>query len=335
MENASLLHDNLASYCCLESNSLDLESFKLLLCDLFTDFESAKSDNDSNDKEEKIKFLFDLFDRDKDGRLNESEIKFLWSNWVERLQSQLKFALVIVDMQNDFITGSLAVPNAADCVPVINQLIGQIKFDKLVYTLDSHPADHISFFANVNSYRVEEVNGQQQFDRDAISMFDKVKIRADDGTIVEQILWPVHCIHNSDGARLHKDLIVVNDAKSVRVLKGASKNCDSYSAFFDNLKLTKTEMDDQLKQIDVLFVTGVAFDFCVGATAKDALDLGYAVVLLEDACRGIAAESIERTRLELASKGCAFAGSDEVAGIVSLKQRKFQIGLQLARRLFL
>ena len=334
MENPSLLHDNLASYCRLEANSLDLESFKLLLCDLFTDFEAAKSDNDADKaKEEKIKFLFDLFDQDKDGRLNESETKFMWSNWVEKLQSNLKFALVIVDMQNDFIGGSLAVSNAADCLPVINRLIGQIKFDKLVYTLDSHPADHISFFKNINSCQVEEVNGEQQFDREAIRMFDKVKIRLDDGTIVEQILWPVHCVRDSDGEKLHKDLIVVD--KSVQVRKGESKNYDSYSAFFDNLKGNKTEMDDRLKEIDVLFITGVALDYCVGATTVDALGLGYATVLVEDACRGIAAKSIEQTKLELQSKGCIFATSEEVASIVGLKERKFQIGLQLAKRLFL
>lgn len=338
MENPSLLHDNLASYCRLELNSLDLESFKLLLCDLFSDLQSAKGDNERDKRnDEQIKCLFDLFDQDKDGRLNEGEIKFMWSNWVEKLQAHLRFALVIVDVQNDFISGSLPVPKAVDCVPVINRLISKIKFDQVIYTLDCHPSNHISFFANVNSYRVEEVNGKQQFDKKAISLFDKVKFKRDDGTVVEQILCPVHCVQDGDGVKLHKDLIVVDDARSVRILKGLSKDCDSYSAFFDNLKVNKTEFDERLKEakIDVLFVTGVATDYCVGATTRDALDLGYATVLVEDACRGIDAKTIEQTKTELRSKGCVFVSSGEVEDIVGLKERKFQVGLQLARRLFL
>lgn len=334
MESPSLLHDNLASYFHFEMNSLDLESFKLLLRDLFTDLQNGDSDK-KND--EQIKQLFDLFDQDKDGRLNERETAFMWTNWARKLQTGLRTALVIVDVQNDFISGSLPVPNAVDCVPVINRLISQIPFDRLVYTQDCHPADHISFFANVNSDRVEEVNGKKQFDRQAISQFDKVKLKRDDGTVIEQILWPVHCVQGSDGVQLHKDLIGVNDARAVRILKGLSKDCDSYSAFFDNLKAGKTDFDERLKEakIDVLFVTGVATDYCVGSTTRDGLELGYAAVLVEDACRGIDTKTIEQMKAELQSKGCVLVNSDQVEAMVTLKERKFQIGLQLARRLFL
>lgn len=312
-----------------QSHPLDLKSFKLLLKELFTDY-SERQESDAIQ-------LFNLFDRDQDGLLNESEFKFMWSNWVEKFL-RIRFGLMVVDMQNDFINGSLAIKNCpakqdgADCVPVINQLIENIKFDKLIYTLDWHPDDHISFFKNVGNYQIESVNGCHQFDEHSVKMFDKVELKID-GKTVEQILWPVHCVQNSEGAQLHQDLIVPDD--SLKVWKGTARNCDSYSAFFDNLKQNKTELDQLLKQnkIDVLFISGLAIDYCISGTIIDALNLDYSTILIKDACKVIHEKVSEQTRFKLKQKGCLFVNSNEVNDIVKMNVRLFEIGLQFAKKL--
>ncbi len=174
-------------------------------------------------------------------------------------------ALVIVDVQNDFCPGgALPVPEGDRVVEVINRL--QPRFDLVVATQDWHPADHGSFAANHPGRRP----GQQ------------IELAG-----LLQVLWPVHCVQNTPGAEFHPGLERRGIARVFR--KGADPSVDSYSGFFDNGHRVSTGLGEYLKGRDVteVYVCGLATDYCVKATALDALGLGFKTYLVEDACRGV------------------------------------------------
>ena len=88
---------------------------------------------------------------------------------------------------------------------------------------------------------------------------------------IGQKMWPAHCIQNSDGAKLHSNLILVDESdkmkrKFIYTNKGQKPDIDSYSGFFDNCKLNKTDLDKNLKSYEItdLYVCGLAADVCVG-----------------------------------------------------------------------
>lgn len=174
--------------------------------------------------------------------------------------------LLIVDVQNDFCCGgSLEVKDAADIIPVINSLVDSFNRsgDLVVATKDWHPANHGSFASNSggNIGELGELNG------------------------LIQVWWPDHCVEYTRGAELHSELKTINNT----VNKGCDPGVDSYSGFFDNGRLNKTELDDILKSNDIeeLYVVGLATDYCVKFTVLDALSLGYRVNLILDGCRGV------------------------------------------------
>ncbi len=174
-------------------------------------------------------------------------------------------ALVIVDVQNDFCPGgALPVPQGDEVVAAINRL--QPRFDLVVATQDWHPADHGSFAANHPGRRPGE-HGELA------------------GLL--QVLWPVHCVQNTPGAEFHPGLERRGIARVFR--KGADPSVDSYSGFFDNGHRVSTGLGEYLKGRDVteVYVCGLATDYCVKATALDALGLGFKTYLVEDACRGV------------------------------------------------
>ncbi|MBN2907810.1 MAG: bifunctional nicotinamidase/pyrazinamidase [Rhodobacteraceae bacterium] len=174
-------------------------------------------------------------------------------------------ALIVIDVQNDFCPGgALAVPGGDEIVPRVNALLDE--FQTRVLTQDWHPADHSSFAANhpgMAPYQVIEM------------------------PYGAQILWPVHCVQDTPGAEFHPDLDVAKADHIVR--KGFRPEIDSYSAFFENDHETPTGLDDYLsaRGIDHVTLVGLATDFCVLYSALDAVRLGYAVTVLEGACRGI------------------------------------------------
>jgi nicotinamidase/pyrazinamidase len=174
-------------------------------------------------------------------------------------------ALIIVDVQNDFLPGgALAVGKGDEVIPVINKV--QDKFDLIVATQDWHPANHGSFAANHEGKKVGE----------SISLNG-----------LDQILWPVHCVENSIGADFHKSLDKQNWREVFK--KGSNPEVDSYSGFFDNGRKEKTGLGDFLKAngIENVFVTGLAADYCVKFTVLDALDLGFNTYLIADATKGV------------------------------------------------
>ena len=174
-------------------------------------------------------------------------------------------ALILVDIQNDFLPGgALAVPEGDAVIPICNSI--RDRFDLVVATQDWHPRDHGSFAANHPGHAVGEtidLNG------------------------LKQILWPVHCVQNSPGAEFAKDLRMLPTDRVFQ--KGTDPGIDSYSGFFDNGHRKSTGLDDYLKSKSVtdVFVAGLATDYCVKFTALDARSLGYRVHLIVDACRGV------------------------------------------------
>lgn len=173
-------------------------------------------------------------------------------------------ALLIIDVQNDFLTGgALAVPGGEDTIPVINRL--QQKFSFVVATQDWHPKDHESF-AGVHHKGPGET----------ILLHGK-----------KQVLWPEHCVQNSFGAKLFSGLDTTKISGIVR--KGMDKKTDSYSCFFDNDHRQATGMDDLLKKntITNIYLTGLATDYCIKYSALDACALGYRTFVIRDAVQGV------------------------------------------------
>lgn len=174
-------------------------------------------------------------------------------------------ALIIVDVQNDFLPGgALAVPQGDEVIEPINQLAA--RFPILIATQDWHPEHHGSFAANHPGKEVGdivELNGLQQR------------------------LWPVHCVQGTPGAEFHPGLENIRAAHIVR--KGTDAQVDSYSGFFDNNRQKSTGLAELLKQLGVstVYIVGLATDYCVKFTALDAVQLGLRTYVIPEACRGV------------------------------------------------
>lgn len=199
-------------------------------------------------------------------------------------------ALLIVDVQNDFLPGgALQVPEGDRIIPVINNI--QKYFRLIVATRDWHPVNHGSFASNHAGKKPGEMirlHGQSQ------------------------ILWPDHCVQGSPGAEISP---LLNQALINNVIfKGSDPDIDSYSAFYDNGHLKETGLHAYLKRngITTLYVTGLAADYCVYYTVKDAVLLGYETYLLTDATRGVnmQADDTQKAFEELRRIGAQLMTSD-------------------------
>lgn len=301
-------------FCKNNNLPLNLEKFKKMLSDLLTGANGKAYDV----PESKIKELFETFDRNKDGVLDDSEFQNVSKHFIQPLTKPIT-ALLVIDVQYDFIDGSLALKNcpakqeAYDVIPIINNLIDKYPFDVVVYTYDYHPEDHISFFENLKLYPLSEQNKPI----DDIFCFDTVSFKGPPE--MNQKLWPVHCVQNTKGSELHSELKVAKD--SLAIYKGTNSAVDSYSAFFDNFKLTKTCLDEELKRKNVthVFICGLAFDYCVSFTAIDAVELGYATVVIEDATRGTEESNILKMKEKLKSVNCVLADSCDIQNLLNGK----------------
>ena len=174
-------------------------------------------------------------------------------------------ALLVIDVQPDFCPGGpLAVPGGDTIVPLINQFAG--KFETVVLTQDWHPADHISFAPN----------------HPGLTPFETISL-----PYGEQVLWPTHCVMATKGAALHPNLAIPHASLILR--KGSHRNVDSYSAFLEADRTTKTGLDGYFsaRGITEIYLCGLATDFCVAWSAEDARKFGFAATIIEDACRAI------------------------------------------------
>src|SRR5208282_5691839 len=106
-------------------------------------------------------------------------------------------------------------------------------------------------------------------------------------TYGKQELWPDHCVQDSYGAEFRTDLSVPRAELILR--KGFHAAIDSYSAFRENDRSTKTGLGGYLHErgFERIFIAGLAFDFCVRYSAEDAYGEGFPVLVIEDTCRAI------------------------------------------------
>ncbi len=193
-------------------------------------------------------------------------------------------------MQVDFMPGgALAVPEGNEIIPVINNL--QEKFDLVIATQDWHPENHVSFASNHENK----------------NPFDTI-----DWQEMEQVLWPDHCVQNTSGADFHPQL----EMKKVEAIfrKGMNWKIDSYSGFYDNGHKKNTGLAGYLRERKAveLYFCGLAADFCVYFSIKDALKEGFSVTLIEDATKPINPKNFENIKKELTEKGCKIISSFSV-----------------------
>uniref|UniRef100_A0A0N4Z7C5 nicotinamidase n=1 Tax=Parastrongyloides trichosuri TaxID=131310 RepID=A0A0N4Z7C5_PARTI len=220
-------------------------------------------------------------------------------------------ALIIVDVQNDFMNGSLCIKNGPagedplEIVDPINLLITSNFFDCIIFTKDWHPPNHISFFENIHdSDRVLSECSSDPQCFDCVYFEKPINFR--------QRLFPKHCICNTEGASIYGDIIVPPD--SVVINKGTNTFYDSYSGFFDNLKVHKTELENILKErgIKTVFVCGVAYEYCVACTAKDASDLGFKTFIITDCTKGLDKDDMLEAMEEMKSHGIVEINSKNI-----------------------
>lgn len=190
-------------------------------------------------------------------------------------------ALILVDIQNDFLEGgALAVPNANEIIPIVNQIIPT--FDLVVATQDWHPTNHKSFASQHENKKTFE----------QIDLFG-----------LPQTLWPDHCIQNTSGAEFHKYLNTQNVYAIFR--KGTNPSIDSYSGFYDNGKRESTGLKGYLNEKGVtdVYVCGLAGDFCVQFTAFDALQAGFKTYMIDSAIKSISPSNFEAIKKEFIAQG--------------------------------
>lgn len=168
--------------------------------------------------------------------------------------------LFVVDVQNDFMEGgALEVPNANEVIPFINKLLASDEYEGIYFSQDWHPKDHCSFKENGG-------------------------------------IWPPHCIRFTNGAKIHKGIVIsIAKAEDIKfIYKGENKDIEEYSA-------TK-EFYLYPKDTEVDFV-GLATDYCVKASALDLAKEGYKVNVLLEGCRGVAEETIAEAIKEMLVAG--------------------------------
>lgn len=203
-----------------------------------------------------------------------------------------KTALIVVDIQNDFLPGgALAVRGGDEVVPLINLLV-TLPFDIIVASQDWHPLKHCSF----------------------ASTWDKKTGERMMVGSVEQALWPDHCVQGSYGAAFSDKFDSSHIDLSIH--KGVDPNVDSYSTFYDNNKLRTTGLENILKErkISDLYFAGLATDYCIYYSVLDALNLGFRTHIVLDACRGVelASGDVARAIKEMKDLGAEFISTQQV-----------------------
>jgi nicotinamidase/pyrazinamidase len=194
-------------------------------------------------------------------------------------------AIIAVDVQRDFTqlaNGPLAVEGTdahfIETVRASTETLKQAGF--LVFaTQDWHPREHVSFFTN----------------HKAKNPFDVITIHER-----PQVLWPPHCVQETDGARLLLDENLFDGI----VKKGTEIEFDSYSGFQDEGGHT-TPLHGLLgeRSISRTVIYGIATDYCVKATALDAAELGYQVIVIKTLTRGVDPETSKMALDEMDQRG--------------------------------
>ena len=200
-------------------------------------------------------------------------------------QDKAKIGVIVVDVQGDFTklkNGSLAVDGTDEAyMKAVAENTKRLKEAgyPIYATQDWHPKNHASFFTNHKGKKA----------------FDVIKLHGKD-----QVLWPPHCVQKTPGV----EILLDNKLFTAVVKKGMDAQYDSYSGFQDDGG-KKTNMDKLLKKDNVkkVVVYGIATDYCVRATAIDAVAAGYKVVMIKNLSRGVAPDTSQKAIDEMKAKG--------------------------------
>lgn len=200
-------------------------------------------------------------------------------------QVKAKMGVIVVDIQGDFTkvkNGSLAVEGTDEAyIKAAEENTKKLKEAgfPIFATQDWHPKNHASFFTNHKGKKAFEV----------------IKLHGKD-----QVLWPPHCVQKTPGA----ELLLDKKLFTAVVKKGMDSQYDSYSGFQDDGG-KKTDMDKLLKKekINKVVVYGIATDYCVRATALDAVAAGYKVIMIKNLSRGVAPDTSQKAIDEMKAKG--------------------------------
>jgi len=200
-------------------------------------------------------------------------------------------ALIVVDLQVDFLPGgSLAVNGGDEIVAPIEALAK--RFANVLLTQDWHTPGHISF--------ASAHQGRKAFER----------IELDYGP---QVLWPDHCVMGTPGARIVSEPLLERAQLVLR--KGYHHEVDSYSGFREADRKTHTGLAGYLRErgLQRLFVVGLATDFCVNWTALDAASNGFETLVVEDLTRAIDTDgSLAQAYAEMDSAGVRRIGASDI-----------------------
>ncbi len=203
-------------------------------------------------------------------------------------------ALIIIDMQNDFMPGgALPVDEGDQIIDSINQISKIFKENngKIILTQDWHPKNHKSFASNYNNK-----NPGDEFQSEGIG----------------PVLWPDHCVQGTKGAQFHDKLNI--DLAHAIIRKGYNPEVDSYSGFIENDKKSETGLKGYLKALKIkrIFICGLALDYCCYFTALDGIAFGFEVYFLVNLTRGIDLPpgNISKSLQYMKKKGIKFATKD-------------------------
>lgn len=198
-------------------------------------------------------------------------------------------ALIVVDVQNDFLPGgALAVPEGDLIIASVNRLMK--KFNdfggRVVLTQDWHPPDHLSF-------------ASQHSGKDPFAPIEGV-------VGLGPLLWPDHCVKETDGANFSGQL---ETGKAHLILrKGINRSVDSYSAFTENDLKTDTGLAGYLENagLNRIFICGLALDYCVVWSAIDSVKNGFETYVIPELCKGISSETVQKANNKMRDKGIIF-----------------------------
>lgn len=208
----------------------------------------------------------------------------------------MKKALILVDIQNDFLPGgALAVPKGDEVIAIANRLIEKGGFDLIVATQDFHPRNHGSFASNNPGKKPGEMG----------------KLSG-----LPQVMWPDHCVQGTKGAEFAGQLAQKSIHKVFR--KGMDPSVDSYSGFYDNGHRNSTGLGEflQSEKVTDVVVLGLATDYCVKFTVLDALKLGFKTVFVKDGARAVNLSPTDGDKAteDMRQAGARVVTSQELAG---------------------
>jgi nicotinamidase/pyrazinamidase len=240
-----------------------------------------------------------------------------------------KTALIAVDIQNDFCpaytgkdgkehpAGSLSVIHGDAVIAPLNDLAELVskKGGKVLASQDWHPANHISFASSHRGHKIGDIILLQVSDQAIAAFYEQYPDLKDPiPAAIQQVLWPVHCVQNTEGAAFHDAL--KTEYIDFVFRKGFHKNIDSYSTFFENDRCTPTDLYVYLKKfpIDTLIIGGLATDYCVFYSVMDSLRLGYKTLVLSDAVAGVDLPigSVNNAIKTMKSAGAVFVSSKDL-----------------------